>query len=283
MNEALPSWFGVELQSIFPIGAVGYLERRRSELLPQLEALPEQPPVRAIEIGAHRGAFLVGMAASHPEGLVLGLEKRPKYVRLAQERLEKLAVERAHMVLADAKLAVVLGIPLDSLDAVYVTFPDPWWKEKHAERRVLDPIFLRVLARRLRKGGRLYVKSDVFPYLHWVRECARLSEAFRPLPPERWPDERTWTLTTRERKCMRSAIPFGRTYFERRADFASEVPDVPETTSAWPIPDLPDAEGVIRGAPPLDREERRARAKRHAEDAGSSAGVTDNAERSPTG
>lgn len=260
-GRELPSWWVPELSSFFPPGAVPYLERRFGELQEQLAELPAGVPIRAIEIGAHRGAFLVGLERTHTEGLVVGIEKRPKYVRLANERLAKHKLDRARMLRSDARLVVTTSIPLESLDAVYVTFPDPWWKDSHADRRILDPLFLRVLARRLKPGGRLYVKSDVFPYLYWVRASAEVSGAFRPLPPEKWPDERTWTLTTRERKCMRSALPFGRTYFERAHDFDASPPDEPELAADFPNPELPDPLELIKGAPPLDREARRQRAE----------------------
>src|SRR5699024_6189849 len=124
-------------------------------------------------------------------------------------------------------------------------------------RRLLDIAFLRVLARRLKPRGRLYLKSDVFEYLHAVRRFANDSNAFRPLPPERWPDETTWARSAREAKCMRAAIPFGRGYYERLEKFDITRPldsDSP-IESVWD--DMKVGVEDIRGRPPIDKEMRR--------------------------
>lgn len=236
-----------------------WLEHRGREITAYkalAEELAERPPSH-IEIGSHRGAFLVGLGRSNPDELVLGMEIRARYHRLAGEYLKKHGVENAKLFKGDAKLATILAVPLESLDAVYVNFPDPWWKARQANRRLLDVPFLRVLARRLKPRGRLYLKSDVFEYLWAVRRFAEESKAFRPLAPERWPDERQWTLSEREAKCMRGAIPFGRGYYERLRDFDASLPTEPERWEASHWDDMLIGVDEIRGRPPVDRDTRR--------------------------
>ena len=208
-----------------------------------------------LEIGANRGAFIEGIGATVAPDPVLGIEWKIKHVRRAESRLAKRGLTNVSMLAADAKLAVPLLFESEQLDVIYVLFPDPWWKARHVSRRLLDPVFLRVLARRLRPGGRLYLKSDVFDYLYWVRASVEASGAFLPLPPERWPDESTWTLSTRERKCMRAAIPFGRGYYEKNPDFDGTLPSSPELLEDFPVPEEIDPIAIIQGRPPIDKEE----------------------------
>ena len=226
------------------------------EILEFAKSIAAQPPA-AIEIGSHRGAFLVGVARNHAPNAVIGMEIRGRYHRLAGETMQKNGVENAVLFKGDGKLATIIAIPPESLDAVYVNFPDPWWKKRHASRRVLDVAFLRVLARRLKPRGRLYLKSDVFEYLHAVRKFAEASEAFRPLAPERWPDERAWTWTEREAKCMRGAVPFGRGYYERKRDFDSSLPLAPEDLPELDWEEMIVGRADIKGRPPVDKEARR--------------------------
>lgn len=207
-----------------------------------------------VEIGANRGSFLEGIARSHPDERVLGIEWRPKHVRMANERMERRGLTNAEMFHADAKIAVPILFPPASVRAFYVLFPDPWWKARHAERRLLDPVFLRVLARRLEPGGRLYLKSDVFDYLYRVRACAEASRAFVPLHADAWPSESTWRPSTRERKCMSTAIPFGRGYYRVAPGFDRAFPDAPESNDDFPVPEEIDPEAIIRGPAPADRE-----------------------------
>jgi tRNA (guanine-N7-)-methyltransferase len=247
--------YSVELLSLFD---PRFLDHRPRDL-ERVEALKEQcsiDPPGIVEIGCERGDFLIGLAKTHPTTRILGLEWRASFARSATERMKRRGVDNVIISDLDAKLAIPHALAMGSLQEVHVTFPDPWWKEKHVHRRVLEPLFLRVIARRLAPGGRLYLKSDVFEYLVRVRACAEASGAFRPLPPERWPDERTWTWTTREKKCMQAAIPFGRGYYERLDSFRSALPETPERAEDFPVPDDIDPVALIRGAPPVDRAHR---------------------------
>lgn len=220
------------------------------------ERLKDHPPTH-LEIGSHRARFLKGIALAHPEERVLGLEIRPKYSQLGREYIEQKRIPNVIEERVDAKLATIIAVPLESLDAVYVNFPDPWWKNRQSHRRLLDVPFLRVLGRRLKPRGKLYVKSDVFEYLYTVRRFAEESEMFRPLPLERWPDETKWTLSSREAKCMRSAIPFARGYYERRREVVVSRPTEPEVFEDLAWDEMLIGVEDIKGPPPIDRQMQR--------------------------
>ena len=44
---------------------------------------------------------------------------------------------------------------------MFVHFPDPWWKKRHAKRRVVSDLFVDTLGRLIRPGGELLVQTDV--------------------------------------------------------------------------------------------------------------------------
>ena len=52
----------------------------------------------------------------------------------------------------------------DSLHAVHVYFPDPWWKTRHHKRRVMNERLLADVVRTLEPGGRLHFWTDVKEY-----------------------------------------------------------------------------------------------------------------------
>ena len=210
-----------------------------------------------LEIGSNSGEFLEGLnRRSLPEAPAIGIEHDGTQFNLSVKRRDKRGWLAAEVLRADARIAVPLLFPLASLDEIHVHFPDPWWKDRHANRRLLEPLFLRVLARRLRPGGRLYVKSDVFDYLLALRDCAAASKALRPLQPEQWPDEQEWTLTRRERKCMQVALPFGRGYYLRDPDFEGALPAAPERAEQFPVVESGKAIELLRGRPLHDRIQR---------------------------
>ena len=47
-----------------------------------------------------------------------------------------------------------------SLDEVRIYFPDPWHKKRHNKRRLVQPAFAALIARKLRPGGRLHCATD---------------------------------------------------------------------------------------------------------------------------
>ncbi len=243
-----------------------FLEHRQEDRLrfDELTASPDFPArVKAIEIGCNRGEYLVGLARAYPDDVVIGFEWRKKYCRFARERLEKHGVTNALVIHGDARFGIPYLFEPGSVGEVHVTFPDPWWRKRHANRRVLEPMFMRMLARRLELGGRLYLRSDVFDYLYRVRAFAEASGAFVPLPAARWPDESSWSLTTREKKCRDGGIPYGKGYYLRRADFPSTLPDEPENPANFAIDEDVDPISLIRGAPLVDKEARLRGGYRH--------------------
>jgi tRNA (guanine-N7-)-methyltransferase len=150
-----------------------------------------------VEVGSGKGMFLVGAAATHRERNFLGVEKALKYARYTGARLAKRELENAVVVHGDALRVFKELLPEQSLFAVHVYFPDPWWKKRHKKRRVLNSLFLRDVERTLVSGGRLHFWTDVEEYFQTTLEVIRANtelagpfEVFER-PPEHDLDYRT--------------------------------------------------------------------------------------------
>lgn len=111
-----------------------------------------------IEIGPGDGRFLYEAARARPETLFVGLETRVGSVTRARSRA---LPENARVLHLDARFVVENIIADASIDAYHVYFPDPWWKKRHAKRRLVTPTFAAAVARTLRSGGALYLVTDV--------------------------------------------------------------------------------------------------------------------------
>jgi tRNA (guanine-N7-)-methyltransferase len=99
-------------------------------------------------------------------------------------------------------------IPDNSLEAVHVYFPDPWWKKRHRRRRVMRESFLHDIERTLRPGGSLHFWTDVEEYfLTSLELLAAHTTLIGPLPVPETPAEHDMAY---------------RTHFERRVRMASE-------------------------------------------------------------
>ena len=136
-----------------------------------------------VEIGIGKGRFLLAAAQARPEILHFGVEWANEYLRIAEERAEKRALENVRFVRADAGELVRRAIPASSVSAFYVFYPDPWPKKRHHKRRFVQPANAEAMARALVPGGWLHVATDhegywqvIEPLLDSHPACARERE-----------------------------------------------------------------------------------------------------------
>lgn len=90
---------------------------------------------------------------------------------------------------------LLLALPEASLDRLFLMFPDPWPKTRHAKRRFVHPEMIPIVARALKPGGLWRVASDDPTYQAWVTEVFAGQSSFTGAPPatqrpEGWPPTR---------------------------------------------------------------------------------------------
>jgi tRNA (guanine-N7-)-methyltransferase len=114
-----------------------------------------------VEVGSGKGLFLQSAATAMPAQNFLGIEIATKYARFAAARLAKHSISNAVVVHGDAQRVFGELLPVNSLAAVHVYFPDPWWKKRHHKRRVMNERFVQQIERSLAAGGTLHFWTDV--------------------------------------------------------------------------------------------------------------------------
>lgn len=147
----------------------------REQPLPALEGLfarPDQP--LEVDIGCMHGEFILELAERDPRRNFLGLEIRGPLVDEVQARIARRGLGNAAALLCNANDSFEQLFAPASLAAVYVHFPDPWFKNRHRKRRLVTPELLRAIASRLAPGGVFRFLTDVEPY---ARQVLRLLAA----------------------------------------------------------------------------------------------------------
>ena len=76
---------------------------------------------------------------------------------------------------ADAAKVLREIVPLASLTAAHIYFPDPWWKKAHRKRRIVRPDVVQMIEARLKSGGKLHFWTDVKEYFDSGVEIIKLS------------------------------------------------------------------------------------------------------------
>ena len=141
------------------------LERIRSELSGILE--PEGPVT--LELGCGHGHFLSEYAPAHPDETCIGVDLKPTRIAKATAKAETARAENTAYLWADVRDVLAVWPPGTPLQRLFVLFPDPWPKARHAKHRMLQPELLRSLAVRAHPTARLFFRTDDFALMAWTR------------------------------------------------------------------------------------------------------------------
>ncbi len=182
-------------------------------LLPRLRAdaadpFAGWPGPRWLEVGFGGGEHALATVAGYPEAMLVASEVFDNGICSLLSRLAPDAAEQptlpANLRLWDADARVLIrALPDASLDRLFLMFPDPWPKARHARRRFVHPATLPELARVLRPGAEWRIASDDPTYQAWVAAAFADQDLFRVAPPQtvRPPD---WPPTRYEAKAVRA-------------------------------------------------------------------------------
>lgn len=154
------------LQNILPSYELPHAKDRK-ELLQTLGVKSDATQLW-LEIGFGNGIFLTHLALQHPADRLIGVEVFMEGISALIRRLERENLTNVRVIMDSAYLALLERIPPASLDRVVVNFPDPWPKKKHHKRRLIQSIFLDLLASRMRDQGLLTLATDWAEYAEWM-------------------------------------------------------------------------------------------------------------------
>ena len=162
------------------------------------------PASLALEIGFGGGEHLAEMALKQPLVGFLGAEPFQNGVASLLAHLNG-----SHLS-GNGKLALAPGrvdniriwpgdirelfdrLPDGCFKQIFLLYPDPWPKKRHAERRFINTYNIPHLYRLLADEGELIIATDVAPYVDWTLEKMSETGIFRQTkrtihtPPKGW-------------------------------------------------------------------------------------------------
>lgn len=128
-----------------------------------------QRPIDVVEIGAGTGLFSVELAQKSPGKIFLAVDVKADRLQKGARRAEELGLKNIFFVRARAdQLAEI--IENNSLQQVWLTFPDPFPKKRSSGRRLTHPSFLKIYHQALKSGGQLFLKHDNQDFFCWSLE-----------------------------------------------------------------------------------------------------------------
>jgi tRNA (guanine-N7-)-methyltransferase len=168
------------LDALLPRFGISFSAR----LLNFKDAFGRTAPV-VLEIGSGMGESTVQIAAAHPETDFLAVEVHGPGVGSLLKKIEALALANLRVIRHDAVEVLEHMIPDASLAGIHLFFPDPWPKKRHHKRRLVQPAFAALAARKLAPGGYLHAATDWPEYAAQMDEVFASSALFRKVTEDR--------------------------------------------------------------------------------------------------
>ena len=123
-----------------------------------------------LEIGSGMGETTIGIAKAHPEVDFVAVEVHGPGVGSLLNAIEREQLTNLRVIRHDALDVLEHMIEDASLAAIHLFFPDPWPKKRHHKRRMVQPPFAALAARKLRAQGILHAATDWPEYAEHMQE-----------------------------------------------------------------------------------------------------------------
>ena len=138
----------------------------------------------ALEIGFGTGDHLLSHALANPEYAWVGAEPFLNGVAhlIAEADLAKLK----NLAIWPFDVRLLLSrLPGDSIHSAFILFPDPWPKNRHHKRRLINADLIKMLARIFVANGTLQIATDDHNYAEWIIATMHEMPMFYWLNPEK--------------------------------------------------------------------------------------------------
>jgi tRNA (guanine-N7-)-methyltransferase len=154
-----------------------------------------------VDVGCHRGTFLVAMAELYPERRFLGIERQASRVERCLKKIARLGFVNAHAVQGEG-LSALRELELRAR-VVHVSFPDPWPKRRHHVRRMVSEKFLAEAWAVIEPAGILRLMTDDESYFRAMERAALACDGFEPIA---WEDGRAYPPTEFQMKFVSKPV-----------------------------------------------------------------------------
>lgn len=208
-----------------------------------------------VEIGFGNGEFLEYLGRAFPDTLIVGVEVSQWCAAKGARRVMAAGLDNVRILHGDARFLLRRHFEPESVSRVFMNYPCPWPKARHAGRRVTVPVFADLLNFLLEPGGVFELATDVDWYAEECAEVMKNSGAFSAEPvvinPKRpyvtkyerkWKamGKDTWLLTVRRNGDIKGA-------FVKGEDFPVEAEINSDKSVGSIMRELEDKNGVTAG------------------------------------
>ena len=189
-----------------------------------------------VEAGFGNGSFLAEKAAESPEANYVGIERSLGAVQRLFKRLDRDGLTNVRVLQGDAAFILRHAFAPGSIGRIYINFSDPWPKERHHGRRLIQPQFVKLLADRLDQDGSVTIATDHGGYAEWISEVLEDQTVLRSCLPTTSVHELPARNPTKyEQKAISAGVPIHYFVWQKGTDPVptaepEKVGDMPNVT-----------------------------------------------------
>lgn len=161
-----------------------------------------------LEIGFGNGSHLIENAKSNPSITYIGCEV---FLNGISQFINKIHMNKIrNIMIYDNDIHFKIDeIKNDTFDEVRIFFPDPWPKNRHQKRRMINKLFLSKIHRILKQNGHITIATDVLDYKTNIIKDLQKTNFTKKYYEENIPKNKKnkWPITKYEQKaCQQNKI-----------------------------------------------------------------------------
>ena len=130
-----------------------------------------------LEIGFGNAENLCSIAKLNPEFLFIGCEVYASGIGSLLATIKEDNIKNIRVFNQDIRILLDKN-PEEIFDKVIIVCPDPWPKDRHHKRRLINEEFLQMLNKTMKHGGILYISTDWEHYAESIKESLEKSDYF---------------------------------------------------------------------------------------------------------
>ena len=154
-----------------------------------------------VEIGSGQGHAILHAAETYPDTNFLAVEVFQGGLARTMLRAKDAGLTNLRLAEVNAPELLETYLPAGSVNEMWVFFPDPWKKERHKKRRLINADFARIAYQALAADGVLRLATDWEDYALQMRDVLDEAETFERAFDGEWAERFDGrVLTAFERK-----------------------------------------------------------------------------------
>lgn len=123
---------------------------------------------KILEIGSGMGDSIIELAKNNQENDYLAVDVYRLGIYKIMQQIRKNQISNIRIISHDIIEVLKYQLATNSIDSIYIFFPDPWPKKKHHKRRLINTPLLTLVQSILKKQGKIFIATDWENYAQYI-------------------------------------------------------------------------------------------------------------------